>query len=297
MAKKNKQIAILLFIALALVWGSSFILMKRGLVTFTPVQIGAIRVAYASIFTAIIGIKTFKYLRLKDFWPLVIVGWLGNGIPYIFFPLSVSKIDSSIVGIINSLVPLFTLIVGMVWFKTKPTLVQYIGIFFGFLGAVYLVKPETGFNIDNNIAYAGFAIVATLFYGISINTIKSKLQHLNALAITNLSLLTVGLPMIIFLFTTDFTQRFSNPYAWNSMGFLAILGIVGSSFAIIAFNYLIKISSPIFSSSVTYAVPIVAILWGVYDGETIGLKHFVGVACILAGIYLVNFKRKVATSE
>jgi drug/metabolite transporter (DMT)-like permease len=291
MGKNNQQIAILLFILLAVTWGSSFILMKRGLVTFTPMQIGAIRIGYASLFTAIIGFKTFKYFRLKDLGALAVVGWLGNGLPYIFFPLAVSKVDSSIVGITNSLVPLFTLLVGLVWFKTKPTLLQYAGIFFGLLGAIYLIKPETGFNIDNNFGYLGFSIVATLFYGISINTIKAKLNHLNSLAITNLSLITVGPFMILFLFFTDFTDRFSNPYAWNSMGYLALLGIIGSSFAVIGFNYLIKISTPIFSSSVTYAVPIVAIAWGFLDGEVIGLKHFVGVGFILLGIYLVNLKR------
>jgi drug/metabolite transporter (DMT)-like permease len=292
MQKNPRHLAIILFILLAVTWGSSFILMKRGLVTFTPIQIGAIRIAYASIFTAIIGFKTFKYFRLKDLGPLAVVGWLGNGLPYIFFPLAVSKVDSSIVGITNSLVPLFTLLVGLVWFKTKPTLLQYLGIFFGLLGAIYLIKPETGFTVDENVGYLGFSIVATLFYGISINTIKSKLQHLNSLAITNLSLLTVGPGMIILLFFTDFTARFSNPYAWSSMGYLAILGILGSSFAVIGFNYLIKISTPIFSSSVTYAVPIVAICWGFIDGEVIGLKHFVGVGFILLGIYLVNLKRK-----
>ncbi len=292
MGNNKLHISILLFVLLAITWGSSFILMKRGLITFSPIQIGAIRVGFAFVFTALIGIKTFKHLRLEDILPLTIVGWLGNGLPYIFFPLAVSKVDSSIVGITNSLVPLFTLLVGLFVFKTKPNVLQYVGIFLGLLGAIYLIKPETGFQIDNNVGYLGFAITATLFYGISINVIKSKLQHLNSLAITNLSLLTVGPAMVIFLLFTDFTERFSNPYAWSSMGYLALLGILGSSLAVIGFNYLIKISTPIFSSSVTYAVPIVAIAWGFLDGEIIGAKHFIGVSFILLGIYLVNKKRR-----
>jgi drug/metabolite transporter (DMT)-like permease len=134
--------------------------------------------------------------------------------------------------------------------------------------------------------------LATIFYAISINTINSKLRHLSALAITNLSMATTGLPMLLFLLSTDFTTRLATlPRAWESMAYLSILGIVGSSLAIIIFNHLIKISSPIFSSSVTYAIPIIAILWGWFDGETIGLKHLVGVGCILAGIYLVNLKK------
>lgn len=292
MVKKNQQLSVIMFIALALVWGSSFIIMKQGLLTYSAVQVGAIRIIYAFLFTAIIGFRTFADLRKKDLWPLFIVGWFGNGIPYLLFPLAVTKIDTSIVGIINSLVPLFTLIVGFFWFKFKPKWEQLLGILIGLLGAFYLVRPETGFAFDQNIGYAGFAIFATLCYAISINTINSKLQHLSALAITNLSLLTVGFPMMIFLLSTDFISKFESPYVWQSLGFLAILGIVGSSLAIVAFNHLIKISTPIFSSSVTYAIPIVAILWGWFDGEIIGEKHIVGVVCILLGIYLVNLRKK-----
>jgi drug/metabolite transporter (DMT)-like permease len=249
-------------------------------------------VVFAAGFSAIIGIKTFKYFRWKDVGSLAIVGWLGNGIPYILFPLAVSKIDSSVVGIANSMVPLFTLVVGLVWFQLKPGLFQILGIAIGLVGAFFLVKPATGFVIDQNSYFIFFAILATICYAISINVIKSKLQHLNSLAITNLSLLTVGPIMLVALFFSDFSEVMAqNNYAITALGFIAILGIVGSSLAVVAFNYLIKISSTLFSSSVTYAIPIVAILWGWIDGETIGLKHFMGVGCILIGIYLVNFKK------
>lgn len=281
-----------MFLLLALVWGSSFILMKRGLLSFSPTQIGMIRVVFAALFSAVIGVKTFKYFRKEDFWPLAVVGWLGNGIPYILFPLAVSRIDSSLVGIANSMVPLFTLIVGLFWFQLKPTWFQFAGIGMGMIGAFFLIKPTEGFAFDSNTFYILYAIVATICYAISINTIKSKLQHLNSLAITNLSLLTVGPIMLITLLFTDFTQTMSSDsYALTALGYLAILGIVGSSLAVVAFNYLIKISSTLFSSSVTYAIPIVAILWGWIDGETIGLKHMLGVVFILLGIYLVNFKK------
>ncbi len=269
--------------------------MKRGLLSFTAVQVGAIRIVYAFLFTTIIGFRTFRHFRKKDIGPLIAVGWLGNGIPYILFPLAVSRVDSSIVGIINSLVPLFTLIIGLIWFRFKPRFEQIIGILIGFVGAFFLIKPSGSLGLDSNFSYALFAVIATICYAISINTINSKLSHLNSLTITNLSLATVGLPMLAFLLSTDFIDRFQTmPHVWESMGYLAILGIVGSSLAIIIFNYLIKVSSPIFSSSVTYAIPIVAILWGWFDGEVIGVKHLIGVACILAGIYLVNRRKKSA---
>lgn len=288
----DKKTAWGLFILLALIWGSSFIIMKRGLLSFTAVQVGAIRIIYAAAFTSIIGFRTFKNFRKADFIPLMVVGWLGNGFPYLLFPLAVSKVDSSIVGIINSLVPLFTLIIGFIWFRFKPGWEQIIGIIIGFSGAFFLVRPSGPITLTGDLGFALFAVLATVFYAISINTINSKLKHLSALTITNLSLAVVGVPMLLFLMTTDFSTRMvTMPHAWESMAYLSVLGIVGSSLAIIIFNHLIKISSPIFSSSVTYAIPIVAILWGWFDGETIGPKHFIGVGCILAGIYLVNLKK------
>jgi drug/metabolite transporter (DMT)-like permease len=298
MPRTNKNLAWLYFVLLALIWGSSFIIMKRGLLSFTAVQVGAIRIVYAWLFTAFIGFKTFRHFKKADFWPLFVVGWLGNGIPYLLFPLAVSRIDSSIVGIINSLVPLFTLVIGLIWFRFKPRTEQIMGILIGFVGAFFLIKPAGSLNLTADFTYALFAVMATVCYAISINTINSKLSHLNALTITNLSLATVGLPMFVFLLSTDFINRFATmPRVWESMAYLAILGIVGSSLAIIMFNYLIKVSSPIFSSSVTYAIPIVAILWGWFDGEVIGYKHLVGVACILIGIYLVNMRKRSAQSK
>lgn len=288
----SRQLSVLFFVVLALIWGSSFIIMKRGLLSFSAVQVGAIRIVFAAAFTTIIGFKTFKNLKKRDLPWLAVVGWMGNGIPYLLFPLAVSHVDSSIVGIINSLVPLFTLIIGFVWFQFKPGFLQILGISFGFLGAFFLIKPTESFSLQGQAGYALLAILATICYAISINTIKSKLSHLSALAITNLSLLTVGLPMFLFLLTTDFGYRMqAEPLVWQSLGYLAVLGIVGSSLAVIMFSQLIKISSAVFSSSVTYAIPIVAILWGWIDGETIGAKHFAGVSAILLGIYLVNAKK------
>lgn len=291
MAEKNQRVAIALFVLLAAIWGSSFIIMKYALHSFSPVQIGAIRISFAWLFMALISWKSYSKFRWKDFFPLLAVGWMGNGFPYLLFPLAVQHIDSSVVGIINSLVPLFTLIIGFFWFQLAPKKSQIFGLLVGFVGAYFLIKPEGSFGIDANFKYAGLAMIASLCYAISINTINAKLKHLNALTITNLSLLTVGPFMILGLFFTDFQARLSAPMAMQHLGLLALLGIVGSAIAVMIFNYLIKISSPIFSSSVTYVIPLVAIVWGFIDGEVIGQKHVVGVVCILLGIYLVNKKK------
>ncbi len=278
----------LLFIALACVWGSSFILMKRGLNSFSYGQIGMLRIALAFLFTVFIAFPHFKYLSRKNWFPLFIVGLFGNGLPYLLFPLAISKLDSSIVGILNSMVPLFTLIIGLVWFKLSVKWLSVLGIVLGFLGAFWLLMPDLKFE-SQKLTYGAFPILATVCYALSINTINSRLNDLKPLSITLLSLLFVGIPAMVYLFFTDFVYIMqTDNRAWLNFGYIAILGIVGSSLAIIVFNYLIQQTSSLFAASVTYAIPIIALLWGVIDGEDVGLHHALGMLVILIGVYLVN---------
>lgn len=290
----KSNVAWFIFIGLALVWGSSFILMKRGVETFTPYEVGALRLAFAFWFTAIIGFKKFNNLKKKDLKALFIVGLLGNGLPYMLFPIAVSKIDSSVVGVVNSMVPLFTLLVGYIFFRSGIKLLQFIGISVGFAGAVVLINPFQS-DLGSHWYYIFFAMTASLCYALSINTISTKLSHLDSLSITLLSLLFVGVPATVYLVAFGVLDKaIVSTESLVSLGYIAILGIAGTSIAVILFNYLIKITSPIFSASVTYFIPIVAILWGWYDGEKIGLTTIIGISLILLGVYLVNRARKQA---
>lgn len=286
-----------MFILLALIWGSSFILMKYGLRSFSYGQIGMIRVALAFWFTALIAFRRFRLFQWKDAFPLFIVGLLGNAIPYILFPLAVSKLDSGLVGVLNSLVPLFTLIIGVIWFKTKVGLPSIIGILLGFVGALWLLLP--GLDVDTTkLGYGMFPILATVCYAITINTLSVKFNHLDSLTITLLSLSFVGIPATIYVLSTDFLHIMrTDDMAWENLGYVTILGVVGSSLAIIIFNYLIKSTGSLFGASVTYAIPIIALLWGLYDGEPIGLDHFVGMTLILVGVYIVNYRNRIRAQK
>ncbi|WP_417592745.1 DMT family transporter [Owenweeksia hongkongensis] len=288
---KNWQ-AWALFALLALIWGSSFILMKYGLQSFSYSQIGMIRVSLAFWFTFIIAFRRLRFLRKKDILPLLVVGLLGNAIPYLLFPLAVTKLDSGLVGILNSLVPLFTLIIGVLFYKANVGIPSVVGILIGLAGAVWLLIP--GVEIDpTKLQYGALPILATLCYAISINTLSSWLKHLDSLTITLLSLLFVGIPATIYVFTTDFVSVMqTDDKAWISLSYVAILGIVGSSLAVIIFNYLIKNTDSLFASSVTYLIPLVALIWGLVDGENIGIDHVFGMGAILLGVYVVNARRK-----
>lgn len=282
----------ILFAFLALAWGSSFLIMKRGLRSFDYMQIGALRIAFAWLLASVIALRQFKHIKRKDIRPLLMVGLFGNGLPYFLFPLAITRLDSGLVGVFNSMVPLFTLLTGILFFALPVARKQIIGVFVGLVGAVILLRPDVGG--DQNIWYAGYAIFASLCYAISVNVIARDLKHMKNIAITSLSLLFVGPPSLVFLFGfTDFTTVLQvDALAWTNLGLIAVLGMVNSALAIIAFNALIKDASPLFASSVTYVIPVVAIVWGVADGERIGLLHILGMVVILIGVYLVNRKKR-----
>ena len=283
-----------IFTFLAIVWGSSFILMKRGLLAFDFVQVGLLRMLFATALTMLFAFPAIKAFRWRDAKFLLTVGLFGNGLPYLLFPLAVTKVDSSVVGILNSLVPLFTVLVGITFFGAGARRNQFIGVAIGLLGAAGLVAPWNASLSQEEILYTLFPVLATIQYAVSINVIGQKLSHLSSNAITLLSFLSVSLPAFIGLFVfTDFVEIMqSHPLAWSSLGYISLLGFIGTSIAVVLFNRLIKRTSPVFASSITYCVPIVAMLWGVIDGETLGARHLFGVLCILIGVYLVNAKRE-----
>lgn len=287
----------IMFIALAMIWGSSFILMKRGLQSFTYTQVGTMRVSIAALFMTVVGFRHFKHFRKKDLVALAIVGFLGNAIPYVLFPLAVNHLDSGVVGIINSLVPLFTVLIGGWFFGQKATGTQWQGVAVGLIGAAVLILPvksmlNGAFQIEGELGYGLFGVLATLMYGTSVNTLKMKLPHLKAVTVTTLSLATAAPFTIGVSLASGVSDVLAqDPDAWTNLGYVAVLGVVGSGVAVILFNRLIQMTTALFSSSVTYAIPVVAILWGIWDGEQILWNHLLGLGIIVTGIYLVN-KRK-----
>ncbi len=284
----------LIFSLLACIWGSSFILMKRGLLSFDFVEVGLIRVVTASVVTLAFTFPALKEFRRADLPWLIIVGLFGNGLPYLLFPLSVAHVDSSVVGILNALVPLFTVIIGLMFFGARTNRNQVIGIVTGLFGALWLIAPWQADLGSSEWVYTALPVLATVQYAIAINVIGQKLSHLSTNAITLLGFMTIFPPALIGLFGfTDFTTDLSaTEGAWTSLFYLCILGVVGTAIAVILFNKLIKMTTPIFASSITYCIPVVAMLWGVYDGEQLALRHLLGVGLILWGVYLVNSNKR-----
>ena len=276
-----------LLITLAFVWGSSFILMKRGLVVFNHIEVAQLRMAIAWLSLLPFVWRHLFSIDKKHLIPIIIVGLFGNGIPAFLFTKAQTQIDSSFAGILNALVPIFTFLIGVIVFKTRVKRVQVMGIITGLGGAVSLIAYEG--IIMQNSHYSWYVIGATLCYAISLNTIKYTLKELSALKISGLAFFVVGPLCLVALAYSDVLQKMQGyEGSLEAIFYILLLSTVGTSIALVLFNQLVKQSSAIFASSVTYLIPIVAIFWGVIDGETISLWHLLSIAIIIAGILLVN---------
>lgn len=279
----------IILLSLSLVWGSSFILMKRGLDAFSYEQVAALRLLIAFLCVAILGRKFFRKIPFRSMWALFGTGLIGSAIPAFLFSKSETYLDSGLVGMLNVLTPLFTLVIGAVFYKLNVKRAHYIGAFIGVLGTVFLFLPDLqGFN-KKTLQYSIIVIVATACYGWSANIIKAHLQDLNSLQITTLSLIFIGPWAGIYLFSGDFLEVMQNhPKAWSSFGYTALLAISSSAISVIAFNKLINMTDAVFATSCTYFISIIAILWGIIDGETITNHQIGGFIIIITGVYLVN---------
>ncbi len=277
---------------LSLIWGTSYILIKKSLEGFTPVQLGAVRIVLATSFLFLVGFRSMRNIT-KDQWKWVFFSALaGSFFPIFLYAFAQSEIDSGIASILNSLVPLFTIIVGFFAFRILFTGRQLAGVLVGLLGAGLLIFLGNDVNPDQNYWYAGLVVLATICYGINANIIKSKLQDVSpmAIAVGNFAIMLPAAIVILFISGALKKDVVQGPNFLSSLGYLVILCILGTVVAKVMFNKLIQISSPVFSVSVTYLIPIVGVLWGLADDEIFTLKQLMASGIILLGVYLVNRK-------
>lgn len=279
----------IVLMSLALVWGSSFILMKKALLGLSPIQIGALRMILAALFLLIIASHKIKLIHRKHWKYIFLNALLGTFIPVFLFAYAVQQIDSSIVAILNSFTPLNTLILGYFIFGFVFQKKQLLGLFIGFSGTIFLIIRSAQLNPQDNYWYALAVIVAAIGYAFNVNILKKYLADLDATAIAVGNFLLVLIPaFIVLIFTGFFSQGIFHEPVLPALGYMAILAFIGTALAKIFFNRLVQVSSPIFASSVTYLIPLVALLWGVLDGEQIYVGQILAACMILLGVYLIN---------
>jgi drug/metabolite transporter (DMT)-like permease len=274
---------------LALVWGSSFILMKKALVGLTPIQLGALRIIITAVFLLLIGFKSLKKIQKHQWKYIAYTAVLGTFFPAFLFAFAVSYLDSSIVAILNSLTPFNTLIFGALVFGFAFRKKQFIGVLIGLVGTSILILNGANLNPDQNYWVAFLIFLASIGYGFNVNMIKKHLNEVSALGITTGNFVLMIIPAFIILISTGFFTEFEiTKTNMASLGYVSVLAVVGTGLAKVLFNKIVQITSPIFASSVTYLIPLVAVFWGILDGENLSRIQVIAGAVILFGVYLVN---------
>ena len=278
----------LVFALLSIVWGSSFMLMKEGLKAFTPYQVASLRMLSAGVILLPFAYKALKIVPNRKMGLVILSGILGNFIPAYLFCIAETQIDSSLAGILNSLTPMFTIIVGVLFFNVKTSMVKVIGMVIGFVGLSFLLAAGKDVSL-HNLSYAGLVLLATLFYGINVNIVGRYMQQLGSLNVVSIAFAFLIIPSACILyFTGYFNNNFSDPLVIRSLMASSILGIVGTSIATILFYFLVKRAGIVFGSLVTYGIPVIAVAWGLLDGESLSLMQIACLGIILLGVLIVN---------
>lgn len=287
--KDKRPLAFLILIFLAIIWGSSFILMKRGLEQFTPPQVASIRLTVAFLCLLPFVFRDVKKIPKVKWKFIAVSGIFGNGIPAYLFTAAQTVVSSALAGILNSITPLFTMILGYFFFHSKFSPIRIAGVIIGLAGTVYLIRMNSGGTFSADVPHVLFIVLATLFYATSVNVIRHRLSDVKSIHIAGFALCFAGPPAAVYLFTTDFVERISSGSpALMSFMYICLLAVFGTAISIVIFNYLIKISGALFAASCTYLIPVVAIFWGYADNESLGISLFIGMAMILAGVYLIG---------
>ena len=283
---------------LALTWGSSFILMKRGLQNpaggsiLSPDNVASLRLTLAGTALLPFSIPVLRKIPWRDLKWILLVGALGSGIPAFLFTHSQVYLDSSVAGILNSLTPLFTLLIGIFIFGRGTVVRQVLGVLVGLAGACALISLR-GFGSTENWSYSLLVVLGTISYGMSANLVQSKLSHIKAIHITALAQMFLLLPAIAIACSSGLAEKVTtHPLGWKAFGYVVILALAGTAFANVLYFWLTQQTSALFASSVTYLMPLVAVGWGWIDHESLTVYHLLCGLLILVGVYLVNYRRK-----
>ena len=284
----NKKWAYL--IILSFIWGSSFILIKKSLIGFTPLQLGALRIVISGFFVFLFGFNTLKEVPKAKWKWLIISGFIGTFFPVFLFAYAETEIDSVVASILNSLVPLNTILLGFAIFKIASTRRQILGVIIGFVGTAFLIIDGAQLNPHQNYLYAGLVLISGVMYGANVNIIKRYLQDVKAITIAVGNFVAIIIPAVIVLLFTNFFSKetFRGQDFTMSLVYVVILSAFGTALAKVMFNKLVQMATPVFASSVTYVMPIIAVFWGLLDGEGFSVLQGFATLLILLSVYFAN---------
>lgn len=254
----------------------------------SPGQVAALRILIAAMVFLPVTFRAFKKIKRTNYIWLVAVGALGNLIPAFLFTYAEQDLSSSYTGMLNSLVPIFSVLVSTFIFKHHIKGLEIGGVLLGFIGSILLIIFRDADFTSISIIPVLLVVTATLCYAISLNIIKEKLEEVNSVQIAAASLFfMIPGSLLMLLIDNNPMASIIEPQNLKALGYTSILAIFGTSLALIIFNNLIKMSTATFASSVTYLIPFVAIIWGIVFNEPISWSASF-ILLILGGIYLVK---------
>lgn len=279
----------LYLIVLSLIWGTSFILIKKGLVGLSQIQLGSLRTVLTAMILFSFGLPTLKQIKKHQWKWIAISALVGTFFPAYLFAFAQRHIDSAVASILNSLTPLATAVLGYLVFSIYTTRRQMLGVFIGLLGSIMLIMAGAHINPHQNHWYGILVLVASVGYALNVNILKKYLSEISPLAIATGNFVVIFIPALLILISTGyFDEVWTTPKIQVSTGYIAILALFGTALAKILFNKMIQISSTVFASSVTYTMPVVSVMWGIFDGERFGWYQGISAVIVLAGVYLAN---------
>jgi len=289
-----KNIKWIYLVILSIVWGSSFILIKKALAGLSPLQVGSFRIIFASLFLILVGFRSIMKLNPTQWKWIIISGFLGSFFPVYFFAFAETEIDSAIASILNATTPLLTLIIGAGFFRAVINQNKITGVVIGLLGTGGLILSGASINPDQNYLYSLLVIMATACYAINVNILKTKMSDISPLGITAGNFFVLLFPALLILYFSGFFDlKLVSTQVELSLVYVGILGVIGTGVAMIIFNKLIQISDPVFTTSVTYMIPVVALVWGMLDGEVFSFWQLVSAMVILLGVFIVNRSKDI----
>ncbi len=281
----------LIFITLSIIWGSSFILMKEGLKSLSAYQVASLRIVFSGLVLLPTAIRHFRRIPRDKIRIIFLSGLFGSLLPAYLFCIAEEGIDSALAGTLNSLTPIFVIIMGALFFRSKTSAHKVLGIVISFTGSILLLLSKGHMQDNQNLLYISYVVLATIFYGINVNMVHRHLQNTGSLQIAAIALTLNAVPALLVLAGTGyFSLPLTESGVMYSTAASAVLGIMGTAVASIIFYMLVKRAGAVFAAMVTYGIPVVANFWGLIYGEEVGWKQFTCLAIILAGVYVANRK-------
>lgn len=277
-------------ILLSLIWGGSFFFIKNLLHDFGPWGIAFLRSTFGFLFITIVMLTMRKPFALREIrWlPTFVIAMINMALPWTLIGFSETRLASSMASVLNATTPIWTMLVGLVFFGSVFRRIQWMGMGVALVGLIILlgIRPGSFITVD----FIGFAamISATLCYAVGSQLSKRLLGGLTMYQLTFGTLLGAMVGSGIIAFTTEKIDlsKIAEP---ANIGSLVGLGIFGSGVAYILFNYMVLKGSPEFATSVTYLVPATAMVWGyTLLDEPIGWSLIIGLILILSGVFITN---------